>query len=100
MPLASVLSLNLPRSSQAGGLVRRCATRASAAVSYDARRIRKPSGLLAAAGPAAATPPAAAPPAAGAGQTGRAAAREAAHRDRRQELHRVVMTLRAGAGRR
>ena len=35
-----------------------------------------------------------------AGKTGRTAGREAAYRDRGQELHRVVMPLRAGAGRR
>ena len=35
-----------------------------------------------------------------AGKTGRTAGREAAYRDRGQELHRVVMSVRAGAGRR
>ncbi len=46
---------------------------------------------------AAAAGPAAAAPAAGTGGTGRTARREATHRDRGQELHRVVVTLRAGA---
>jgi hypothetical protein len=49
---------------------------------------------------AAAGPAAAAPTGARAGKGGRAAGGETAHRDRRQELHRVVMALRAGTRRR
>src|SRR6202011_5575772 len=74
----------------------RCATRDSLAVSSDAHRKsgaepRADRRLTAAAGAAAAAP------AARSGWPSRAARREPTHRDRRQELHRVVVALRAAA---
>ena len=88
--LASVQALNPSRLSQSGEDPGGYATRYSSAVSNDATR-KDGAGSAAAAGAAAASA------ASAARSAGLAAGGQAAHRHGGQQLHRVIVALRAGA---